>query len=99
MDSVGNPSHSARQANHHTLMTGHSIAGAINMEKDYPDWTCLECGSKHGKRSPRIATWHYGKCDVCGENNNVTEPRDFGNFPNWFSRKINKKTAHHGRNH
>lgn len=57
--------------------------------KDYPSWTCWECGSKHGKRSPRIATWHYGKCDVCGENNNVTEPRDFGGFANWF--KKNKK--------
>ena len=78
-------------------MTGHSTAGAINMDKDYPNWTCWECGAKHGKRSPRIATWHYGKCDVCEKNNNVTEPRDFGHLQNWFSRKINKKTAHHGR--
>jgi len=97
MGSADNHSHLAKQANHHTLTMVHLIAGAINMEKDYPDWTCWECGSKHGKRSPRIATWHYGKCDVCGENNNVTEPRDFGGFANWFSRNINKKTAHHGR--
>jgi hypothetical protein len=97
MDSVGSHSPSAKQVNHHTPTMVHSIAGAINMDKDYPSWTCWECGSKHGKRSPRIATWHYGKCDVCETNNNVTEPRDFGHFPNWFSRKINKKTAHHGR--
>jgi hypothetical protein len=81
-------------------MRGLSIAGAINMKtKDYPSWTCWECGSKHGTKSPHISTWHYGKCDVCNENNNVTEPRDFGHFPNWFlpKPKINKKTAHHGR--
>jgi len=42
---------------------------------------------KHGKAINKISTWHYGKCDVCGENNNVTQPRDFGHFPNWFERK------------
>lgn len=89
MDSVGSPLPFPKQIIRHTLTVGHLIAGATNMDKDYPQWTCWECGSKHGKRSPRIATWHYGKCDVCENNNNVTEPRDFGGFANWFLK--NKK--------
>jgi hypothetical protein len=97
MGSVGSHFHSPKQAKVPTHMRGRLTAGAINMDKEYPQWTCWECGSKHGKRSPRIATWNYGKCDVCEENKNVTQPRDFGHFPNWFSQKINKKTAHHGR--
>ncbi len=52
--------------------------------KDYPSWACEECGKKHGKGSKSVSTWHYGKCDVCGKNNHVTEPIDFGHFPNWF---------------
>jgi predicted ATP-dependent serine protease len=63
------------------------------MNKDYPKWACAECGAKHGKITGKIATWHYGKCDVCGKNNNVTEPRDFGHFPNWFKPKQKKVWA------
>jgi hypothetical protein len=59
----------------------------MKLSKAYPDWCCSECGMKHGKAINKISTWHYGKCDVCGENNNVTQPRDFGHFPNWFERK------------
>ena len=53
----------------------------------YPNWTCAECGIKHGRTINKVATWHYGKCDVCEQNNNVTQPRDFGHFPNWFDGK------------
>jgi hypothetical protein len=53
-------------------------------EKEYPRWSCSQCGIKHGSVVKRIATWHYGKCDVCEKNNNVTQPRDFGHFANWF---------------
>jgi hypothetical protein len=56
------------------------------IKQDYPAWTCWQCGALHGRKAPRISTWHYGKCDVCGKNNNVTEPRDFGHFPNWFTK-------------
>jgi hypothetical protein len=55
------------------------------MTRDYPHWCCWECGVKHGTTKPRIASWHFGKCDVCELNNNVTEPRDFGHFANWFT--------------
>ena len=60
------------------------------MTKDYPRWCCWECGVKHGTMKPRIASWHFGKCDVCEQNNNVTEPRDFGHFANWFTDKGKK---------
>jgi len=52
--------------------------------KEYPSWACEECGKKHGGGRKSISTWHYGKCDVCGKNKNVTEPRDFGHFKKWF---------------
>ena len=48
---------------------------------DYPKWICAPCGEKHGNRKPGIATWHTGKCDVCGESASVTEPRDYGHIP------------------
>lgn len=60
------------------------------MTRDYPRWCCWECGVKHGTKKPRIASWHFGKCDVCRLNNNVTEPRDFGHFANWFTAKGKK---------
>jgi len=45
----------------------------------YPSWVCSECGKKCGNRAPgEGSTWHAGKCDVCGREANVTEPRDFG---------------------
>ena len=47
---------------------------------DYPEWICHECGMKYGRREPGSATWHTGKCDVCGETKSVTQPRDFGHL-------------------
>ena len=56
--------------------------------EDYPDWSCQPCGDKHGSPQKRaISSWHYGRCDVCGKNASVTQPRDFGHFKNWFSKK------------
>lgn len=54
------------------------------MTIDYPSWICGECGSKHGRREPDYATYHYGdKCGWCGRDDApVTEPRDFG-YPRW----------------
>lgn len=50
----------------------------------YPMWICIKCGTIYGKRAPRLATWHYDKCDVCGVTTSVTEPRDFGYLnPGW----------------
>jgi ribosomal protein L37AE/L43A len=52
--------------------------------KDYPNWACEECGKKHGRGRKSVSTWHYGKCDVCEKNKNVTEVRDFGHFKKWY---------------
>ena len=60
------------------------------MKKDYPRWACADCGEKHGKTTAKVATWHYGECDVCKENKNVTEVRDYGHFPNWFKETVKK---------
>lgn len=50
----------------------------------YPDWICFPCGEKYGRKQVGIATWHVGTCDVCGQTDAVTEPRDFGHLKkNW----------------
>jgi len=54
----------------------------------YPRWICNDCGSKHGRRLPDIATWHQGKCDLCQQVASVTEPRDFGHLRTGW-RKLN----------
>lgn len=55
---------------------------------EYPDWACESCGKEHGRGIPKnhVSTWHYGKCEICGQNKSVTQARDFGHFPNWFNR-------------
>ena len=46
---------------------------------DYPAWICADCGERHGRMSAgHISTWHRGTCGWCGEENDVTEPRDYG---------------------
>jgi len=47
---------------------------------NYPQWICRECGMKYGKKECGVATWHFGKCDICGQETSVTEPRDFGHI-------------------
>lgn len=51
--------------------------------RDYPSWICFDCGKKHGRRTPGVATYHENTCDICGEKKLVTEPRDFGHLPEW----------------
>lgn len=46
----------------------------------YPAWVCSPCGTRHGRRPPRSATWHSGTCGICGKAAPVTEPRDFGHL-------------------
>jgi hypothetical protein len=55
--------------------------------KPYPRWTCQPCGKEHGTKQRAVSCWHYGKCDVCDKNAEVTEPRDFGHFNKWFQKK------------
>jgi hypothetical protein len=52
--------------------------------KTYPRFACIACGKKHGTRLTRVE-WLYGKCEVCGKNANVTDPKDYGHFQNWFA--------------
>jgi hypothetical protein len=50
----------------------------------YPQWICSPCGRRHGRSQPELATWHDGRCDICGAAAAVTEPRDFGHLkPGW----------------
>ena len=54
------------------------------MKDDCPAWVCSACGSKYGTRIPVMATWHMGRCGVCGVMAVVTEPRDYGHLqPGW----------------
>lgn len=46
----------------------------------YPDFVCMNCGTKYGRKIPDIATWHVGRCDLCGKKAPLTEPRDFGHL-------------------
>jgi predicted ATP-dependent serine protease len=47
------------------------------MKKKNINWVCNDCGNKHGKPSTLVSTWHWGKCDMCEREVEVTEPRDF----------------------
>lgn len=52
-----------------------------NNKPNYPTWICQPCGIKYGKRtSIGVATWHLDTCDICGNTDQVTEPRDFGHL-------------------
>lgn len=48
----------------------------------YPSWICRDCGDKWGRGFPHghCATWHPGKCGICGDECAVTEPRDYGHL-------------------
>lgn len=64
------------------------------MRENYPCWICNKCGQSYGKRpngNPYGATWHLGKCDVCENEDYVTEPRDFGHLVDkWKKHKKSK---------
>lgn len=49
-----------------------------NIAVDQPEWVCMQCGSKYGRRLPKLATWHTDICPICKRRTAVTEPRDFG---------------------
>lgn len=50
-------------------------------KESYPEWICDPCGRKYGKRTPLMATWHFGTCGVCAKKATpVTEPRDYGHL-------------------
>jgi hypothetical protein len=64
---------------------------SLELNKTYPLWVCDECGiearnlthlQKYGNEfkqvETRISTYHNGRCDICGRETLITEPRDFG---------------------
>lgn len=63
------------------------------VDPQQPDWVCRDCGHKWGLwwsdgqyKGParHCATFHQGKCNVCGETKGVTEARDYGYLsPGW----------------
>jgi hypothetical protein len=57
---------------------------------NYPSWICLKCGIRYGRREPGAATWHIGKCDVCGKEKSVTEPRDFNHLKDGWEKQYLK---------
>jgi len=61
---------------------------------DYPSWICCDCGKRYGRKLPsKHATWHHGECNVCGEDDIVTEPRDFGHLVNGWQEHKQKATG------
>ena len=61
--------------------------------KKYPDWICTDCGEKVQRimlRRALIATFHIGRCDICGETKPVTQPRDYG-WPSPYKIALLKK--------
>ena len=48
-----------------------------NKKSRYYTAVCYPCGTRAG-RTPGLATYHDGVCDVCGDEAAVTQPRDFG---------------------
>jgi Zn finger protein HypA/HybF involved in hydrogenase expression len=41
-------------------------------------WVCFSCGMEHGKARGVASTFHFGKCDICGEEKKaVTQGRDY----------------------
>lgn len=53
----------------------------------YPQWVCSDCAvAAGGKLRGAGATWHEGKCGVCGVTKSVTQPRDFGH-PAFYARQ------------
>jgi rRNA maturation protein Nop10 len=61
------------------------------MTKEYPSWICYECGEKHGRRECGVATWHPDICGICGKEDIVTEPRDFGHLKDGWQKEARKK--------
>ena len=48
-----------------------------------PATVCSSCGGRYGRRQSTIgATWYRGRCGVCSQETDVTEPRDFGYLGN-----------------
>lgn len=62
-------------------------------ENVYPEGICQDCGINYGQwheggiyRGPEhhCATYYLGACGICGKEDAITEPRDYGHLVrNW----------------
>ncbi len=59
----------------------------------YPAVVCSSCGAKYGRRRCGVATWHAGKCGICGIDADVTDPRDFGHLHSDWRDRHKKESA------
>lgn len=57
---------------------------------NYPTWICDACGQRLGRGWPNghVATFHFGRCDVCGREDRVTQPRDYGHLKDGWEQEI-----------
>jgi hypothetical protein len=69
------------------MSTNNTDGKTFSCSPPYPQWICSDCGVKHGRRVPIMATWHVGECGVCGLAGMVTEPRDFGHLKDGWQGK------------
>lgn len=60
---------------------------------NYPNWICLPCGNRYGRKRCGHATWHQNTCDICGHDEMVTEPRDFGHLNDYWIDAYNLRIA------
>lgn len=60
------------------------ITEAFRLKVKEAEYVCLACGTKYGKGISRtqkqksLSTFSMGVCDICGEEKEVTQFRDFG---------------------
>lgn len=51
------------------------------MSTRFPRYLCAACSHRYGGQEPDPGAPVYaGRCDVCGDFGNLTEPRDYGAF-------------------
>ncbi len=69
----------------------------MSVSKNQPNWVCGPCGLKWGNGWPKghLGTWHDGKCGVCGKEDSVTEPRDFGYLRDFWDFDLRRKEDAH----
>ena len=54
------------------------------MKTTNPEWVCLDCGERYGRRPLGLTTFHWDECGVCGQETAVTQPSDYGYLqPDW----------------
>lgn len=64
---------------------------------DYPAFICYDCGMSLGQpervRQGHTSTFTVGTCDICGKEDMVTEPRDYGHLRPGWERHVNERTS------